>query len=429
MGWISGSRSHLQTAGNFFAKQRHLAAVRDGVLGALPLVLTGSLFLLLAKPPSMALQAYVAPYAHLLLVPYRMLSGLIALYVTFSAAHSLARSYDLDAAGAGLLALAAYLVAAFPTPSQVVDAALKPGFPLSRLGAGGIFGGLVIALGTVEVLRLLVRRRWTLRLPASAPEAVMRSFAALIPSVVVITLVFLAVHVFKFDFISVLEDLARPLLAATGSLPAALAVVLVDSSLWILGVHATAALTTLKPLWESMLVQNMEAAANGARVLPHIATQPFFLWFVWQGGSGAALPLALLLLRARSTQLRGVGRLGFLPALCNINEPIVFGTPVVLNPSLAVPFFLAPAACALTAFCAFRWNWAMRPFLEVPWTLPAPLGAFLSTGGDVRALALEVFNLGLALAIYWPFVRRYDLRLLQNERDRQSESPEEAKAC
>jgi len=190
--------------------------------------------------------------------------------------------------------------------------------------------------------------------------------------------------------------------------------VLVDSGLWLLGIHASAALSSLQPLWQAMLVGNMEAAAQGGRILPHIASQSFYLWFVWQGGSGGTLPLAILLLRAKSQQLRGVGRLGILPSLCNINEPILFGAPVVLNPHLAIPFIAAPLVCAVTAYLAFYWNWVTRPYLQVPWTLPAPLGAFFATGGDYRAVLLQLFNLLAGFLLYWPFVHRYD-NFLQRE--------------
>ena len=403
----------LLAVGDFFARQRHLVAIRDGVVGALPLVLVGSLFLLAAQPPLASLQAWVAPHVPVLLVPYRMLGGLIAVYVTFACASSLARSYALDPLAAGLTAMAAYFIAAYPSPLLTPAAPLA--LPLARLGAGGIFTGLLIALGHVELTRALVKRRWTLRLPPSAPDAVVRSFVALVPCFVTVVSVFLVVHVARVDVVQGLETLARPLLIAAGSLPAALLVVLADSVLWFLGVHASAALATLRPLWEAMLVSNMEAAARGVTLLPHIAPQPFYLWFVWQGGSGAALPLALLLLRARSAQLRSVGRVAFVPALCNVNEPLLFGVPVVLNPVLAVPFSLVPLVSAAVAYAAFAAGLVTRPYLEMPWTLPAPVGAFLSTGGDVRAVGLQMLNLALGLLIYWPFVRRYDRQLLAAE--------------
>ncbi len=403
--------------GDFFRTQRHLVAVRDGVVGALPLVLVGSLFLLLAQPPSQTLQQWVAPYVPLLLVPYRMLGGLIAVYVTFSCAHSLAKSYALDPMSNGLLAMAAYLLAAFPTPQLAgAAAAAAPALPLARLGAGGIFAGLLLAIATVELTRFFVQRNWTIRLPNSAPEIVVRSFIALVPALAMITSTFLVVHVAGIDLVHLLERLSAPFVRATGSLPAAIAVVGIDSALWILGVHASAALATLRPLWETMLLQNMDAALRGDAVLPHIANQHFYLWFVWQGGSGATLPLAIHLLRTRSSQLRGIGKVGIIPALCNINEPILFGAPVVMNPRLAIPFFVVPVLSALSAYAAFSFDWLTRPYLEMPWTLPAPLGAFLSTGGDWRALVLQLFNLGLGLLVYWPFVRRYDAELLGRER-------------
>jgi PTS system cellobiose-specific IIC component len=408
---LAGARRRLQAVADFFTRQRHLVAIRDGIVGALPLVLIGSVFLLLAHPPSAVLQREVAPYSALLMVPYRMLGGLIAVYVAFAAAHSLAKSYGLDPMAAGLLAMACLFVAAVPSAEPAGELFL----PVQRLGAGGIFAALAIALGTVELSRFFVSRRWTIRLPATAPEMVVRSFLALVPGFAAVLITFLIVQVLRIDLISILQSLAAPFLRATGSLPAALAVVSVDSALWLLGVHASAALGTLKPLWEAMLVQNMEAASRGVSPLPHIATLHFYLWFVWQGGSGASLPLAVLLLRARSSQLRGVGRMGIFPALCNISEPILFGVPVVLNATLAVPFFAAPLATAITSYLAFQLNWVTRPYLEVPWTLPAPAGAFFSTGGDYRALVLQLFNLALGLSVYWPFVRRYDRALCRDE--------------
>ena len=410
-------RGWLQAAGNFLARQRHLQAVRDGIVGVLPLVLIGSLFLLLSQPPSAALQRWIAPYAPMLLVPYRMLGGLIAMYVAFTAAHSLAKSYNLDPLSSGLLAMAAYLVAAMPASGAVSGTTAVPSLPLQRLGSGGIFAALLIALGSVELTRFFVQRKWTIRLPSTAPEIVLRSFVALIPGLAIITVVFAITQLLRLDLVHALEMLSKPLLRATGSLPASWAVVLVDSGLWLLGVHATAALATLRPLWEAMLLGNMEAAAQGARVLPHIASQHFYLWFVWQGGSGATLPLALLLWRAQSLQLRSLGKIALVPAVCNINEPLLFGVPIVLNPELAIPFFAAPLFSATTAYIAFHLNWVTRPYLEMPWTLPAPLGAFFSTGGDYRAVFLELLNLIAGLLFYWPFARKYDLELLRIERE------------
>ena len=387
--------------------------MRDGVVGALPLVLAGSVFLLLAQPPSRALQAWVAPWAPLLLLPTRVLGGAISLYVAFACAYALAKSYQLDAASSGLVALASYLVAAV----QPAPVGQLPTLVLHRLGAGGILAALAIGLGSVELTRFLVQRRFTVRLPPGTPEAVGRSLMALVPCLASVSVVFLLVHVVGADVIRLLQHAAVPLLHAVGSLPGVFSVVLLDSVLWLLGVHAGAVGASLRPLWEAMLLENMEAASAGL-ALPHVAPLHFYLWFVWQGGSGAALALGLLFVRCRSVQLKSVGRLGLLPAVCNINEPLLFGVPVVLNPALALPFILAPLVSAAVAYGAFALDWVHRPVLEVPWTLPAPLGAFLTTGGDARAVFLQSCTLLLSVAIYWPFVRRYDARLVAEEAQR-----------
>jgi PTS system cellobiose-specific IIC component len=403
-------RETLARTAERLARQRHLVAVRDGVVGALPLVLVGSLFLLAAQPPWPALQRLVAPYSATLLLPYRALGGCIALWVTFGTAQALARSYSLDAPAAGLIAAAGYLLAA-----------LQPGLPgqpvsllVARLGAGGIFAGLVVAIGSVELTRLLVARRWTLRIPGGAPEVVVRSFVALLPAALVLVGLFLVVHVLGLDLIAFLERAVAPLVHAADSLGGVVGLVLVDSVLWLLGVHPAALTSAMRPVWEAMLVANMEAVAAHATP-PHVAPLHFFLWFVWQGGSGTALALGLLLLRCRSAQLRTVGRAGIVPALCNINEPLLFGVPIVLNPRLAPPFILAPLLSATVAWAAIRLGWVHPPYLETLWTLPAPVGAWLTTGGDPRAVVLQLVTLALAVAVYWPFVRREDRRLTSEE--------------
>lgn len=414
---VAAAQKRLAAIGTFFSKQRHLIAVRDGVVGALPLVLVGSIFLLLSQAPWMT-RPGLSPYVPVLLVPYRMLGGVIAVYVTFAAANSLAKSYALDGMACGLLAIAAYFIAAYPAPPLVVDPSLPPpgppALPVIRLGAGGIFAGLLLAVFSVEMTKVFVRKKWTIRMPGTAPDTVIRAFVTLIPAAVVLTITFLVTQLFRVDLIQLIQDAAKPLLSATDSLPSAIGIVSVDSALWVLGVHASAALATLRPFWETMLLQNADAAATG-QPLPHIAPQPFFHWFVWQGGSGATLSLAIHLIRAKSAQLRTVGKAGLFPAIFNINEPIVFGVPIVLNGTLAVPFFLVPLVSAITAYTALYLGWVNRPFVEVLWVIPAPIGAFLATGYDWRAVVLQMLNLVLGFFIYLPFVRRYDKRLLAQE--------------
>jgi PTS system cellobiose-specific IIC component len=259
-----------------------------------------------------------------------------------------------------------------------------------------------------------VKRGMVIRLPGGAPEPIIQSFVALLPALVAVTLTWLLVHVLGLDLHGLVAVLARPLVAAGDSLPGMMGIALVDSCFWLLGVHPSAVLSVAKPVWMQMLTENQSAAAAGLP-LPHVAPRETYLAFVWFGGSGGTLALPFLMWRARSKTLRTVGRAAALPALFNINEPILFGVPVVMNRALAIPFVVAPLVSVTLTYVAFTFDLVSRPRLDFPWTLPAPLCAWLTTRGDPRAVALVFLNILISAAIFWPFVRRYDLELAARE--------------
>lgn len=407
----SSLRGKAQRWGAVLAQQPHLLSIRDGVVGALPLILLGSVFLLLAQPPWPGLARFLPP-VEALKAGWRACAGLVSIFACASCALAMAKRREADGTAAATTALALLLLA--QRPSALAAGGL--GLPFAGLGAAGLFPAFAAAILSVETLAFFQRRRWGIKLSGGAPDVVVRSFAALLPSATCVVGVWALVHLFGFDLAGGIARLFAPLVSASDALPALWAVVLIDSALWMIGIHGLSVLAAVRPLWLAALAENMQAAMAG-HAPTHLATQEFFVWFVWQGGSGATLALALLLLFARSKQLKLVGKAGLLPALFNINEPLLFGTPVVLNGKLAFPFVAAPLAMTFTSWAAMRWGLVRLPVAEVVWTLPAPIGAFLSTGGDGRAVALQLGNLALALALWWPFVRRYDRALVEAERD------------
>jgi cellobiose PTS system EIIC component len=394
-------RERLHALGDALSKQPHLQAVRDGVVGSLPLILLGSLFLLFAQPPWPALSRYL-PATPKLLAGYAACAGLVSIYACAATALSLARRREVDAVAAATTALAVLLVAQQPVNKML---------PMQALGAAGLFPAFIAAIFSVETLHAFARRQWGIKMSKSAPDVVVRSFAALLPSVTCVVAIWFVVHVLGVDLAGGIAALFRPLLIGGDSLAAVIVVVLIDSALWLVGVHGLSVLAAVRPLWLAALAENMAAASAGQHP-PHVFTQEFFIWFVWQGGSGATLAFALLLIFAKSKQLRIIGRAGIVPAIFNINEPLLFGAPVVMNGKLAPPFVAAPLVSVITTWSAMHFGWIRPPYIEVVWTLPAPVGAWLSTGGDLRAVLLQMFNLAIAVAIWWPFVRRYDRSLL-----------------
>jgi cellobiose PTS system EIIC component len=417
--------SRFTRFGNTLAQSPHLCAVRDGIVAALPIILFSSLLLLLAAPPVPSLAALLAPWAPALSLGVKALNGGISIYVAFGCAQSLARRRGLDPVGPAVLAAAALLLAAALPAGGVAGSIASAGsLAGDRLNQTGLFAGLVLGLASAELVALFERLQLTIRMPAGVPEAIARSFATLVPGFALLTAVFV-LRLLGVDFLGATQAIARPLVSIAGSFGGVLLVSLCDAGLYYLGVHPGGVIAAFQPLWLSMLAEN-QAARLAGHALPHIANREFFLWFVWQGGSGGTLALMLCLLLTRAKSLRALSKLALVPSIFNINEPLLFGLPIVLNPSLAVPFLLGPLVSASVAYLAFSLNFVSRPVYEVLWTLPAPVGAFLSCA-DPRAVVLELFTLGLGCAIWWPFVRRIDRRRLQAEQS--AEQSELAQRC
>ena len=127
------------------------------------------------------------------------------------------------------------------------------------------------------------------------------------------------------------------------------------------------------------------------------------------------------MLRSRSPYLRSLGKTTVFPGVCNINEPVIFGVPVMLNPLLVVPFVLGPVIIGVLTYVVMQVGWVTKPFILVPWTLPAPIGAYLATGGDWRAIVLVLINIIIVTLVYYPFFRAYERKMLQEQGTSQEE--------
>ena len=391
------------------SEQRHLRAVRDGIVATIPLIIVGSFFLIIAFPPLPSLAALVKPYTAQILMPFRLTMGLMALYAAHSIGYHLARSYKLDGVAGGTLALAAFLLTSLPVTIEGQGLALL----MENLGGGGMFVAILMAVFAVEILRFAKEKKITIRMPEGVPDSVARSFEALVPAGIIIPAVWAVRHLAGFDIHHAATQVFAPLVTAGNTLAGVLAPIILITLLWATGIHGDSVVGTVaRPVWLVLLDQNIAAAAAG-QPIPNIAPEPFFQWFVWIGGSGATIGLVVLMMRSRSAYLRGVGRAAFLPGVCNINEPVIFGAPVMLNPLLFVPFLAGPIVMGVIAWLAMHFGFVTKPYILVPWTLPAPIGAYLATGGDWRAIILATVNILVATALYVPFFKAYERKLLK----------------
>ncbi|WP_242298859.1 PTS sugar transporter subunit IIC [Bacillus cereus group sp. BfR-BA-01382] len=405
------------------SEQRHLQAIRDGVISALPFIIVGSFFLIVAFPP-LPKDSFISVWAlknqTSILIPYRLTMFIMSLYIAFGIGYNLAKSYKLDALSGAQLAVCSLLLTLTP---ELID---KKGFmlPMTNLGGHGLFVTMIVSILSVEILRFCKKNNVTIKMPEQVPPSVSRSFEALIPAAFVIIIMSLITVVFKVDLHYVVDKLAAPLVKAGDSYFGVIIPVFLITFFWSFGIHGVSVVGTVaRPLWDVYLGKNGEAVASGASHFPFIAPEPFYQWFIWIGGSGATLGLVLaMIVFGRSKYSKALSRTCIVPGIFNINEPVIFGLPIVLNPILIIPFVITPLVTATIAYAATAMGFVTPTHIMPPWTLPAPIGAYLATGGDWRAIALVFINIAISFLIYLPFFKMYDKNMLEIEKNGDGES-------
>lgn len=284
---------------------------------------------------------------------------------------------------------------------------------VSRLGTTGIFTAIIMAVLAVQIYRLCVKKNLIIKMPDSVPEGVVRSFTALIPAFVVAVAVLLINGIFVSLGTDIFKVIAVPfsfVIELTNSWLGILVIYFLISALWIVGIHGA---NIISAFLTPIVLANMQMNMQGANI-PFAGE--FQNSFVIMGGSGATLGLTIFIaFLAKSEQLKVLGRAGIVPSIFNINEPIIFGLPIIYNPYLAIPFFLAPMVSASTAFWAIKLQLVNPIIAQVPWPSPIGIGAFIGTAGDFRALLLALINGVIAFLIYLPFIKMYDNKLLKEE--------------
>jgi cellobiose PTS system EIIC component len=265
---------------------------------------------------------------------------------------------------------------------------------LRSLGSAGLFLAMLTAFVSVGALRFF-RGRFGPLYGSLAGCGLVACTAALL-------------YARGFSLAALLTTLLAPLGHLGDSLVALVVLTAVETLLWTIGIHGPALLAAIVlPVYLGLQAQNTEALAHG-QPLPHIVTVSLFL-FVFPGGAGATLPLVLLLLRSRVRRVRTVAYAALVPAFFNVNEPLMFGLPLVLDPILATPFVLAPTTLAVVTYAVVSAGWVARPALYVPSSVPAFVNVFIATH-DWRACVLVAFNLIVALVLYAPFVAAFERR-------------------
>lgn len=413
------------------SRQRHIVALRDGMIGAVPVILVGSTFLLLGVQggpmkqyfPSLAASWFGQAYLELapsIMLPFRYTMGLLSLYVSFTIAAALAKQYKLPEIPNGLTAMATFFVAgdiltgAVGQPGQSIasDASVSRYIPYEPLGAEGLFLAIIVGLVTVEISRHLtfLPKQGEDSGMAGVPPAVVHAFASFLPMLACVSAMWAIRHWFGVDIHHQISEHTKWLKDLGDTYSAVIGVNVLLHLFGVAGVHGISVINAaMLPIWQQFLVINADAHELGQQ-LPYITAYPFYQWFIWIGGAGATLAPTLRCLWSKNAHVKKIGKVSIVPALFNVNEPLLFGLPVVANPILGIPFVVAPLVCGTIAFFATASGMVGKAFIEVPWVMPCFFGAVLSTQ-DIKALFLLLVNIAVAYVIWAPFITRYEKTL------------------
>jgi cellobiose PTS system EIIC component len=375
----------------------YLSAVRAGMVAVVPLTIVGGLFMIVSFLPVAGWDAVVAPYRQLLQVPVAATFGLLAVVACFSIAYHLGRQLGQEALVSASMATVVFLMVQL-NPEDLT-------LVMDGLGSQGLFTAILIAIVSVRVQQVLGERNLVIRMPASVPAIVAQTFLSLTPLLLLVVSFWLIRFAAGVDINHLVQTAFAPLVFALNTLPGILTYAFLVTMLWSVGINGDNAMDAIvAPIFLQYLAANVTAMSQG-EPLPYITAYGFFTAFVNVGGTGATIALALVLWRSREPGFRHVSRLSLPTQVFQINEPIFFGLPIVLNPVFMIPYVLNALLLTTGTYLLMQWELIHRPFVNVPWTTPPIIGHYLVSGGDWRAAAWGLISIVLAMLVYFPFAK------------------------
>lgn len=401
-----------------------LIAIRDGVTLSMPLIIIGSLFMIIASFPIDAWTDFLTKqgYDTYLWKGVDSSFGLMGLVASFGVANSLAKQYKVDGVSAGIISLSSFL-----TLTPFISSESGAGLPIRYMGSRGLFVALIVGLISAKIFTIFIEKNIQIKLPDTVPPAVSRSFSALIPGAVIITLwlvVFALVDIFNLDNIHniMASLLGGPLGLLGNNIFGTIISIMLNSLFWFVGIHGGNVVNSIiQPIWLINSDANRLVFQAGGSELPNIITQQFIDNFVYIGGSGATIGLvfvlAIIVRRKRASKIsKTMLPLTLTPGLFNINEPAVFGIPIVMNVTLLIPFILAPIANAVISYFAMASGLVARTTgIAVSWTMPPIISGFLTTGSHISGAILQIVCIIVDIIIYWFFYNSLEKQYLAQE--------------
>ena len=406
-----------------------LIAIRDGFLVSTPLIIVASIFLVIANFPIPGYVDFLAQFFGQGW-PSKMDAiidstfSVLGLLGAVGIGYAYARQLESDPIAGGAVALVCFLIITPKVHSDFVNAANGKafnGFALAHLGSAGMFLAMITAIISVKIFVTVKNKGWVIKMPDGVPPAVTQSFAALIPSAFAMFFFFVVYLVFsatdyQYAHNFIYKILQAPLMGFGQSLIFEPIYQFLSTLFWFFGINGPAVTNTVfNPIHLALTAENLEAFKQGA-TLPNIFTGPFGDFFGNFGGGGSTLSLVFLMVFfGKSERMKKLGRLAIVPGIFGINEMIIFGLPVVLNPLIVIPFILTPLVNTILATIATLIG--LIPYTTgaaLPWTTPFFFSGWLSTGSIVAGL-FQIVLIIIGMGIYYPFFKVIDKQYLHEE--------------
>lgn len=396
---------------------RCLQAVASAFLALLPVTIVGSVAYLLANFPITPFMNWLIATGlqNVILIPYYVTIGLMAVYSVFLIAYRLAEFEEIDPLSSGIIALISFFIVT-PFIQSGEGPHILTTYSFEWLGAAGLFVAIIVGLLSTKINAFIVHRKWTIKMPDGVPPYVGKSFASIIPAIVIgaiFTIIagifsvtsFESVHQFIFSF------LQKPLMGLGGSFGAYLVATILIQLLWWFGLHGFNIVGSIMiPIWMALDMERMALLEAGQPVTNYMGMS-----FLTAVGNSTISILLVCLIIAKSKQLKEVAKIAMPAAIFNIGEPMVFGLPTVLNPALFIPtVLLLPIVTNVFMYIGFATG-IVPPLsgAQIPMQMPVVLYGLVQ--GNWMLALWQLLAIPLAMVCIWPFIKIYDKQLLKNE--------------
>ena len=423
---------------NKVAANKYLKSIRDGFISAMPIVIFSSIFLLIAYVPNIWGFTWPAEIEAILTKPYNYSMGILALVVSATTAkhftdalnRDMPRNNQINFISTMIAAMVGFLI----LTSDPISTDTASGFSNAYMGSKGLLTAFISAFVVGGFYKLCIGHNVTIKMPEQVPPNISQTFKDIIPFGASVTFFWIFDlffrNAFGFCFAEGVIRVFQPIFTAADGYIGLAIIYGAMSLFWFVGVHGP---SIVEPAISAALMTGMTenlAAVQAGQHATHVLALSTQYFVVCAGGTGATLmACALFAFLSKSKEMKAVGRASIIPVLFNVNEPFLFGAPMILNPVFFIPMIFAPI-CNVWLFKIFVDVLGMNGLIyTLPWTTPSPLGIILGSGVAPMAIVFTVIMLAMDAAIYYPFFRVYDKQMCDQEAENLDEEAIAAKAA